>query len=61
MSTRTKTEIIVKPRRWYLTSGWEHKGKLIAFYPTVREAALCDEVGLPILEGTFRSTWDFYG
>ena len=29
MSTRTKTEIMVKMRRRYLTAGWEHKGKLI--------------------------------
>ena len=29
MSTTTKTEIMVKLRRRYLTAGWEHKGKLI--------------------------------
>lgn len=29
MSTTTKTEIIVKLRRRYLTAGWEHKRKLI--------------------------------
>jgi hypothetical protein len=29
MSTTTKTEIMVKMRRRYLTAGWEHKGKLI--------------------------------
>jgi hypothetical protein len=29
MSTTTKTEILVKMRRRYLTAGWEHKSKLI--------------------------------